>query len=79
MSMEVERRLRSLNQRFECVALDLHSGHIVTQTRYIENRYGDDAVMTPTEETRQRQRYGKYRKFCRSEDNLTLMSAKIPS
>ena len=73
MSMEVERRLRSLNQRFECVALDLHPGHIVTQTRYIENRNEDDAVMTSTEETRQRQRYGK---FCRGGTNLTLVSAQ---
>jgi len=76
VSVEVEMRLRYLNQRFECAALDLHSGHIVTHTRYIENRDGDEAVMTPTEEIRQRQIYGQ---FCRSGDNLTLMPAKILS
>jgi hypothetical protein len=76
VSVEVEMRLRYLNQRFECAALDLYSGHIVTHTRYIENRDGDEAVMTPTEEIRQRQPSGQ---FCRSGDNLTLMSAKIPS
>eukprot|EP00639_Heterosigma_akashiwo_P010471 CAMPEP_0206369410 /NCGR_PEP_ID=MMETSP0294-20121207/5285_1 /ASSEMBLY_ACC=CAM_ASM_000327 /TAXON_ID=39354 /ORGANISM="Heterosigma akashiwo, Strain CCMP2393" /LENGTH=541 /DNA_ID=CAMNT_0053816169 /DNA_START=65 /DNA_END=1687 /DNA_ORIENTATION=- len=56
VNAEVEMKLRMANTRFEYVAMDTHTGLVVTHTRYIETP--EEHLLTQEEELRQQQAYG---------------------